>query len=63
MTSNLIFGQSNATTEKAAKDVFNNLVLAYGNAKTPPKLKIIENQDSPAIYYPSPITKISLDKG
>ena len=63
MTSNLIFGQSNATTEKAAMDVFNNLVLAYGNAKTPPKLKIIENQNSPAIYYPSPIPTISLDKG
>ena len=44
MTSNLIFGQSNATTEKAAKDVFDNLVLAYGSAKTPPKLKIIDNQ-------------------
>ena len=63
MTSNLIFGQSNATTEKAAKDVFNNLVLAYGNAKTPPKLKIIENQGFPAIYDPSPIPTISLDKG
>ena len=63
MTSNLIFGQSNATTEKAAKDVFDNLVLAYGSAKTPPKLKIIENQDTPAIYYPSPIPTISLDKG
>jgi len=63
MTSNLIFGQSNATTEKAAKEVFNNLVLAYGNAKTPPRLKIIKNQKSPAIYYPSPIPTISLDKG
>lgn len=56
--------QAQIKTEKQIKLVFNDLVLAYGNAKSAPQLIIIDEkiiQKTPAFYSPSPKPSIKVD--
>lgn len=58
----LIFGQGQA--DKQIKSVFDQLVTAYGSAKTAPQLLIVSNkpkQIAPAKYYSSPKPNIKVD--
>lgn len=58
----LIFGQGQ--TDKQIQAVFDQLVMAYGSAKTAPQLIIITNkpkQIAPAKYYSSPKPNIKVD--
>lgn len=58
----LIFGQGQ--TDKQIQSVFDQLVTAYGSAKTAPQLIIVNNkpkQIAPAKYYSSPKPNIKVD--
>jgi hypothetical protein len=58
----LFHAQTNA--EKQIKLVFDNLVLAYGNAKSAPQLIILDEkiiQKTPAFYSPTPKAAIKVD--
>ena len=58
----LSYGQTNA--DKQIRSVFDQLVLAYGNAKSSPQLIILKNQSRPippAKYYPDPKPTIKVD--
>ncbi|WP_162342690.1 hypothetical protein [Cyclobacterium salsum] len=58
----LSYGQANP--EKQIQSVFDQLVLAYGNAKSPPKLLVIHGtgkQALPAKYEPDPKPIIKVD--
>ena len=58
----LMFGQGQA--DKQIQSVFDQLVMAYGSAKTAPQLIIITNkpkQITPAKYYSSPKPNIKVD--
>lgn len=58
----LIFGQGQ--TDKQIQSVFDQLVTAYGSAKTAPQLIIVNNkpkQIAPATYYSSPKPNIKVD--
>jgi hypothetical protein len=62
--SNFLIAQNHH--EQQIENVFNTLVLAYGNPKTPPRLIIINDktkQSSPAVYSPEgkPTIKIDYD--
>ncbi|WP_143394671.1 tetratricopeptide repeat protein [Flavobacterium branchiophilum] len=55
--------QAQTNTEKQVNNVFNQLVLAYGNAKSAPLLEIINDkkiQKTPAFYSPTskPVIKV-----
>ena len=61
-----INADSNIKAESSIKKVFNKLILAYGNAKAPPGLIILNEgklQKSPAVYYTStsPIIKVDIN--
>lgn len=56
------YGQTHA--EKQIQSVFDQLVLAYGNAKSPPQLSVIQGQSkqiTPAIYNTDQRPKIEVD--
>jgi len=58
------YAQTNNNSETEIQQVFNKLVLAYGNAKSPPELRILttgELQKSPAVYFSSPSPIIKMD--
>jgi tetratricopeptide (TPR) repeat protein len=58
----LIFGQGQ--TDQQIQSVFDQLVLAYGSAKSAPQLIVISNkpkQIAPAKYYSSPKPNIKVD--
>ena len=58
----LMFGQN--SEEKQIRSVFDQLVVAYGSAKSAPQLLIVSNklnQISPAAYYSSPKPTIKVD--
>lgn len=60
--SSFSYGQANA--EKQIQSVFDQLVLAYGNAKSPPQLLVIHGpgkQALPAKYEPDPKPNIKVD--
>ena len=55
--------QAQTNTEKQVNNVFNQLVLAYGNAKSAPQLQILNEkmpQKTPAFYSPTnkPVIKV-----
>ena len=59
-----IASYSQTNTEKQIQSVFDQLVLAYGNAKSSPQLIILQNQSKPippAKYYPDPKPTIKVD--
>ena len=59
----LVYCQSNSS-DVQIRSVFDNLVLAYGSAKSAPQLIIISNrpgQIPPAKYYPDPKPAIKVD--
>jgi len=60
------FSQSGINAESSIKEVFNKLILAYGNAKASPDLIILNEgklQKSPAVYYTStsPVIKVDIN--
>ena len=62
MVTGMSFGQT--ATEKQIRAVFDQLVLAYGNAKTPPQLTVIEGESRqilPAIYNTDQRPRIIVD--
>jgi tetratricopeptide (TPR) repeat protein len=58
-----MFGQNKEKEEKQIKTVFNQLVLAYGSAKTAPQLSILQQkQDRPAFFKYDKNPIVSVDK-
>ena len=63
MMSFFMFGQNKEKEEKQIKTVFNQLVLAYGSAKTAPQLSILQQkQDRPAFFKYDKNPIVSVDK-
>ena len=54
-----LFAQSNA--KKQMEIVFNQLVSAYGNAKSAPQVIFVSDQKSPAFYTTTPKPSIKID--
>ncbi|KSA14192.1 hypothetical protein [Maribacter dokdonensis] len=60
---NFTIAQEDLSSTDQITEVFHQLVSAYGNSKTSPKLKIISTgkQKTPAIYFASPTPTIRVD--